>query len=82
MKFLAVKTLSALLHKKSSKHGGYFYCMDYLTSFRTVNKLKSHEKVCQKKGFCGIVMPTEKNEILKFHEYMKSQIIYAIHYLY
>ena len=82
MTFLVVKTLSALLHKKSSKHGGDFYCMNYLTSFRTVNKLKSHEKLCQNKGFCGIVMPTEKNEILKFHEYMKSYIIYAIHYLY
>ena len=46
MTFLVVKTLSALLHKKSSKHGGDFYCMNYLTSFRTVNKLKSHEKLC------------------------------------
>ena len=45
MAVLVVKT-SALLHKKSSKHGGDFYCMNYLTSFRTVNKLKSHEKVC------------------------------------
>ena len=50
-------------------------------SFRTENKLKSHEKICKNKDFCGIVMPSEKNNILEFNQYMNSDkmphIIYA-----
>ena len=30
----------------------------------TENKLKSHEKVCKNNDFCGIVMPSEKVNIL------------------
>ena len=30
------------------------------------------EKVCKKKDFCGIVMPSRKNNILKLNQYMKS----------
>ena len=48
------------------------YCLKCLRSFRTENKLKSHEKVCKNKDFCVIVMPSEKDNILKFHQYMKS----------
>ena len=70
--YLAVKRLSALLHGISSKHNGNFYCLNCLDSFRTENKLKSHEKVCKNKDFCGIVLPTEKGTILEFNQYMKS----------
>ena len=38
------KKLSALLRGITSKHHGDFYCLNYLHSFRTENKLKSHEK--------------------------------------
>ena len=52
-----------------------------LHSFKTKNKLKSHEKVCVNKDFWGIVMPSEKADILKFNQYLKSYkmayIIYA-----
>ena len=55
--------------------------MNCIHSFRIENKLKSHEKVCKNKDFCGIVMPSEKDNILKFNQYMKSDkmqyIIYA-----
>ena len=44
----------------------------YCLSFRTENKLKSREKVCKNKDFCGIVMPSQKNYILEFNQYMKS----------
>ena len=40
--------------------------------FRTENKLKSREKVCKNKDFCGIVMPSEKDNILELNQYMKS----------
>ena len=79
--YLDIKTLLALLQGITSKHKGYFYCMKCLHSFRTESKLKSHEKVCQNKDFCGIVVPSEKDNILEFNQYMKSDkmpyIIYA-----
>ena len=55
--------------------------MNCLQSFRTENKLKSHEKVCKNKDFCESVMSLEKEKILEFNQYMKSDkmqfIIYA-----
>ena len=68
--YLAVKKLTALLYRKTSKHHGDF-CLNCLHSFRTENKLKSHNKVC-KNNFCGIVMPSKKNKILEFKQYVKS----------
>ena len=79
--YLAVKKLSPLLHGITSKHKGNFYCLNCLHSFRTEYKLKSHEKVCRSKDFCGIVMPSEKDKKLKCNQYTKSDkmpyIIYA-----
>ena len=73
--------LSALLHGITSKHKGQFFDLNCLRSFRTENKLKSHEKVCKNKDFCGIAMPSEKDNILDFNQYMNSDkipyIIYA-----
>ena len=58
-----------------------FYSLNCLHSFRAENKLKSLEKVSKNKHFCGIVMPTQKDNILQFNQYMKSDkmayIIYA-----
>ena len=42
------------------------------SSFRTENKFKSHGKVCKIKDFCGIVMSSEKDNILEFNQCMKS----------
>ena len=75
------KKLFTLLRGITSKHHGDFYCLNYLHSFRTKNKLKSHEKVCKNKTFLGILIPLEKDEILEFNQYMKTDkmlyIIYA-----
>ena len=53
--------------------------MNCLNSFKTENKLRSHEIVCKNKDFCGI--PSEKDKILEFNQYMKPDkipyIIYA-----
>ena len=46
--------------------------MNCVQSFRTENKLKSHEKVCKNKDFCETVMSLEKEKILEFNQYMKS----------
>ena len=64
--YLEVKKLSALLLRITSKTNGDFYCLNCLHSFRIENKHKSHEKVCKNKDFCGIVMPSEKDNILGF----------------
>ena len=49
--YLAVKKLSALLHEITSKHKSGFYFLNCLHSFRTENKLKSHQKLCKTKDF-------------------------------
>ena len=59
---------------------GDFYCLNHLNSFWTKNKIKSPEKVCRNRDFCGIVMPSEKDKILEFKQYMTSdKILYIIY---
>ena len=41
-------------------------------SFATENKLQSHKRVCGKKDFFNIIMPSEDTKILKFNQYQKS----------
>ena len=74
------KKLSTLLRGITSKHDGDFYCLNCLHSFRTENKPKSHEKVCKNKDICGITMPSEKNNILEFNQYMKPDKMQYIFY--
>ena len=45
-KIYCSKKIPALLHRRTSKHKGYFYCLNCLNSFGTENKPKSYEKVC------------------------------------
>ena len=79
--YFAVKKLSTVLRRITSKHHGDLYCLNCLHSFRKENKLRSYEKVCKNKDFCGIVMPSERDNILEFNQNMKSAkmryIIYA-----
>ena len=37
-----------------------------------------YEKVCKNKDFCGIVMPSQKDNILKFNQYRKSDKSYTL----
>ena len=64
--YLAVIKLSTLLRGTTSKHHSDFCSLNCLHSFRTQNELKSHEKACKNKDFCGIVFPSEKEKILEF----------------
>ena len=79
--YLAVKSLSALLRGITSNHDGDFYCLNCFHSYRTENKLKKHEKVCNDHDYCYVEMPDEFNEILKCNHGEKSlkapAIIYA-----
>ena len=47
--YVAVKKLSVLLRRITSKHQGDFYCLNCLRSFSTENKRESHKKVCENK---------------------------------
>ena len=58
----------------TSKHHGDFYCLNCLHSFATENKLQSHKKVCENKGFCNIIMSSEDTKIFKFNQYQKIHL--------
>ena len=70
--YLAVKTLSALLHRITSKNKSNFYCFNYFHYFRTEYFLKSHETVYKNKNFCRILISPEKDNLLEFKQYVKS----------
>ena len=56
--------------KKTSKNNGDSYCLNCLHSIRTEYKLKC-EKVCKTKDFWRITLPNQKNNVLKFNQFMK-----------
>ena len=65
--YLAVKSLSKLLRGITWNNYGDFYCLNYLHSCRTKEKLKKHEKVCNDYGYCYVKMPKEFEKILKYN---------------
>ena len=80
--YLAVKSLSALFRRITSKHVGEFYCLNcFFFSYRTEYKLKKHKKVCENHDYCYVEMPEEDNKILKYNHGENSMktpsIIYA-----
>ena len=76
--YLEVTKLSAILKEITSKNNGYLYCLNCLHSFKTKNKLRYHMKVWE--DFCGILMSSQKDNTLKFDQYMKSNKIPYIGY--
>ena len=70
--YLAVKKISALLCRKTPNDDCNF-CLNCLHSFRTKNKLKSHEKACKDKDFCSTKMPSEKNKTSKLNPQKKLE---------
>ena len=79
--YLAVKSLSSLFRKITSKHEGDFYCLKCFCSYGTENKLKKHKKVCENHDYCYAEMVKEDDKILKYNHGEKSVkvpfIIYA-----
>ena len=58
--YLAVKRLPALFKGITSSNNGDFY-------YRTLNKLKKHERVCNNHDCCRIDMP-RKHEKIKYQK--------------
>ena len=52
-----VKSLSRLFKGISSNHVGDFYCLNCFNSYSSENKLKEHEKICNKHDSCRLIMP-------------------------
>ena len=79
--YLAVRSLYALLRGILSSNNGDFYCLNYFHSYRTLNKLKKHERACNNNDYCHVDMPKKGNNILKYSPGDKSLqapfIIYA-----
>ena len=61
--YLAVKSLLALFRRIASSNNGDFYCLNRFHSYRTLNKLKKHERVCNNHDYCCIEMPKEHKKI-------------------
>ena len=79
--YLAVRSLSALLRGIASSNNGDFYCLNCFHSYRTLTKLKKHERVCYNHDYCDVDMPEEGRNILKYStgdKFLKAPfIIYA-----
>ena len=78
--YLAVKSLSALLKRITSKHKD-FYCLNCFRPYNARNKLERHKNVCENHDYCCVEMLNEDNKILKYNHGEKSMrapfIIYA-----
>ena len=61
--YLAVKSLPALFRGTTSNHHGDFYCLNFFHSYKTHNKLKKHERVCNNHDYCHVDMPKEHEKI-------------------
>ena len=70
--YLAVRSFSVLFRGMSSSNNGDFYCLNCFHSYRTLNKLKRHETVCNNHDYCHVNMPQEGKNILKHHHRDKS----------
>ena len=67
-----VTSLSKLLRGITSNHNLDFYCLNCFHSYHTDNKLKKHEKVCNKHDYCYPEMPNEYNNTLEYNHGEKS----------
>ena len=79
--YLVVRSLSALFRRITSSNNGDFYCLNFCYSYRTLNKLKKHDKVHNNHDYCHVDMLEEGKNILKYRPGDKSLkvsfIIYA-----
>ena len=63
--YLSVRSLPALLRGIASSNNGDFYCLNCFHSYRTFNKLKKHERVCNDHDYWHVEMPEERWKYIK-----------------
>ena len=62
--YLAIKSVSALLRGLTSTYHGDFYCLNCFHSYRTNEKLKKHEQLCQNHDFCNLKLLNQENKYI------------------
>ena len=79
--YFAVKNLPALLREITLNHHGDFYFSNCFHSYATHNKLKKHERVCNKHDYCHVDMPKEheKTKYLPGEKSLKAPFIVCAH---
>ena len=75
-----IRSLSRLFRGITSNNNGDFYCLGCLHSFRTGNKLKRHERLCNNHDYCHVEMPTRDNNTLKCNHGEKSLKVPSVIY--
>ena len=65
--YLAVTRLSGLLRGVTGNNNGDFYCLNCFHTYRTKNKLETHNR-----DYCHVEMPNEDNKIIKYNQGEKS----------
>ena len=75
------KTTISITKRNNVSTSRQFFCLNFLHSFPTEKKFKSHKKLCENKGFCNIIMRSKDTKILEFNQNQKSDkasfVIYA-----
>ena len=67
--YTAIKNMPRLLSKLNGKtQHAYHYCMNCLNGFRTASARDKHYEYCSSNGHVKVIMPTEKEKWLKFHD--------------
>ena len=54
--YLAIKSISGLSRDIASTNHDDFYFLNCLHSYRTLNALKNHEKLCKNNDYCNVKM--------------------------
>ena len=67
-----IASLPRLLRGITSNHNGDFYCLNYCHSYRTDNKLKKPENICNEHDYCYPEMNAEDNKMLEYNHGEKS----------
>ena len=75
-----VRSLSRLFRGITANHNGAFYCLNCLHSFRTINALKRHERLCDNNDYCHVEMATKNTNKLKYNHGEKlSKVPFTIY---
>ena len=75
-----IKSLSRLFRGITLNNNGDFHCLGCLNSFRTDNKVKRHERLCNNHDYCHGEMSTRDNNTLKYDHGEKSlKVVWVIY---
>ena len=67
--YLVARSLSALLRGISSSNNGDFYCLNCFHSYRTHNKLKMRERVCNNHDYCLLKYRSQDKSLKDLNHY-------------